>query len=220
MRKRHLQKISFFFISAFALSGIGQSQIQTRIRVQKFEEEIPVCRWTYGGDAGQQQSMFDPGTEWVETFAVRFVDGDSSRLVYKDVEEHLKVADFRKAGWKQGNRNLRRLDSVWFPPMFDAYLYKQDGKYGLMTADGIGVAAPAYDQIIFLYRYYAKEKTWALCPLILVQANRQYALLHYTGFLVTRFCKTVEELADAWLMTKANSFKINQKVDPESLWGY
>ena len=220
MGKRHRQKINLFFILVFVLSGIGQTRAQTQIQVQKFEEEIPVYRWPHGGDAGQRPALFYPGTEWVETFAVRFVNGDSSRLVYKDAKEHQKVTDFRKGDWKQGNRNLRRLDSVWFPPMFDAYRYKQDGKYGLMTGKGVGVAAPAYDRIIFLYRYYEKEKTWALCPLILVQANRQYALLHYTGFLVTRFCKTVEELADAWLMTKANSFKINQKVEPESLWGY
>ena len=104
--------------------------------------------------------------------------------------------------------------------MFDAYLYKQDGKYGLMTENGVGVAAPAYDRIVYLYQYYAAEQTWALCPLILVQANRQYALLHYTGFIVTKFCKTMEELPNAWLMTKANEFKINEKVVPESLWGY
>lgn len=198
------------------LAGIGQAQIT----VQKFEGEIPVCRWTYGGEDGDMSPMFYPDKEWVQTFAVRFESGDSSSLVYKDVNEHRKVIEFRKTDWKQRNRNLRKLDSVWFPPMFDAYLYKQDGKYGLMTENGVGVAAPAYDRIVFLYQYYASEQAWALCPLILVQANRQYALLHYTGFIVTKFCKKIEELPNAWLMTEANEFKINQRVEPESLWGY
>ena len=189
-------KVRMFF--CLMLLGMVLSIGQAQIQVQRFEEEIPICRWTYGGEDGDMSPMFYPDKEWVQTFAVRFESADSSRLVYKDAGEHRKVIEFRNTDWKQRNRNLRKLDSVWFPPMFDAYLYKQDGKYG----------------------YYAAEQTWALCPLILVQANRQYALLHYTGFIVTEFCKTIEELPGAWLMTRANEFKINEKVMPESLWGY
>lgn len=213
-----MRKVRMFF--CLMLLGMVLSIGQAQITVQKFEEEIPICRWTYGGEGGDMSLMFYPDKEWVQTFAVRFESGDSSRLVYKDAGEHRKVMEFRNTDWKQRNRNLRKLDSVWFPPMFDAYLYKQDGKYGLMTENGVGVAAPAYDRIVYLYQYYAAEQTWALCPLILVQVNRQYALLHYTGFIVTEFCKTIEELPGAWLMTRANEFKINEKVMPESLWGY
>lgn len=203
----------------FMLSGLC-GLLQAQVPVQYFEKEIPVYRWTYGGVPGDTSDLFYPDKEWVNVHALVFTDVDSMQLVYRNVKEHQKVVSARASDWKRGSRELRKLDSVYFPPVFGYYLYQQDGKFGLMTAEGTGVASPVYDQIVFLYQYYAPQRQWALCPVLLVHSNRQYALMHYSGFLVTRFCKRVEELPSAYLMNAANGFKINEKVEPESLWGF
>ena len=61
-----MRKVRMFF--CLMLLGMVLSIGQAQITVQKFEEEIPICRWTYGGEGGDMSLMFYPDKEWVQTF--------------------------------------------------------------------------------------------------------------------------------------------------------
>lgn len=205
----------FFLISVFLPVFIG-STCEAQVPIRFYEDCIPAYRWTGNTPVGDTSLLFMPDRGKVTE--VRLIPQPDSVHLYST--DHSRISAMRNdISVQKMAEAFRKADSVYFPPMFGIYLYREDGKFGLMTEDGTGVAAPDYDKIYVLYQYLDFVRSWVLSPVFMVYRNRQYALMDANGFVVTRYCKDPGQLPGAYLITESDMFRIDQRI-PTEYWGY
>lgn len=206
-----------FFIMLPVLTAGSLVRAQVRVRTEIFEGSIPAYRWTKNFPQGDTSALFMPVAEDFGKVPLTFLP-DSVHLI---CPFHFRIEAYRERTWsKKKPEVFSGLDSVFFPPLFGCYLYRDQGKYGLMTEEGAGVAPPVFDSIWVLYQYAASMgKKWVLSPVFMVYRNRQYALMDANGFIVTRYCKDPALLPESYLITGSDQFSLDQRI-PFEYWGY
>lgn len=212
MKRKQLILFVPLVLSAFLIGKDCPAQVPVRF----YEDCIPAYRWNRNVPEGDTSVLFMPDRGKLTEVRL-FPQPDSVNLYSSDHSRVLaKRKEFSKEKMVDG---FKKADSVYFPPMFGLYLYRQEGKFGLMTEEGTGVAAPDYDKIYVLYQYLGFARSWVLSPVFMVYRNRQYALMDADGFIVTRYCKDPAQLPDAYLITGSDKFRIDQRI-PFEYWGY
>lgn len=212
--------MAFCVCTFFFWSFVTQARAQ--VPVVTLEKQIPVHFWTLEIEPWW---LLDAVRDGVETFVEEYhiVDdpaaGSSAGILFASEKRHADAVKSQTGTLKMPGKNLKSGDVVYLPPLFGLHLLKRGDKYGLLTTGGNIVVLPVYDQMAFLY---ANHPEWGsvLLPMLIVYKGGRYALMDPSGFLVSRFCDTEEEIPSAYIVSKANEFKITDTVQPEELWGF
>ena len=147
------------------------------------------------------------------------ISKDSSfAVVFASEKRHTNALKIQSKQLKLPGKNLKSGDTVYLPSLFGIHLFKRADAFGLLTTGGNIVVMPVYDQIAFLY---ANSSEWGsvLLPMLIVYKGGKYALMDPSGFLVSRFCDTEDELSSAYIVGPVNEFKIIDTI-PEKYWGF
>lgn len=198
--------------------------LHARVPYIKLRNQLPMYFWSHkvlpewfsfiSDDKERDQFIKSYGIERVpenrrfdSNFSVRFlyIRKDLDKKSYSDVDAI--PSKKRKAG-----------DKIYQPQLFDVYLIRREGRYGLITSKGNVVIPPVYDQIVFLYGDVPKMGM-VVMPMVLVYKGGKYALMDTNGFFVSRFCDRLEDLPSAYVVSEADRFSIKARV-PDKYWGY
>ncbi|MCM1170185.1 MAG: hypothetical protein NC324_09660 [Bacteroides sp.] len=206
---------------AFLLFGI---RTQAQVSCITLEKQIPIHFW---GQKIEPWWLSDVVKNGVENFVKEHlivddpqaVKDSSFAVVFASEKRHADALKSQSGKLKMQGKNLKSGDAVYLPSLFGLHLLKRGNQFGLLSTGGNIVVMPVYDQIAFLY---ANHPEWGsvLLPMMIVYKGGKYALMDPSGFPVTRFCDMEEELSSAYIVGKANEFKITDTIQPEEIWGF
>lgn len=194
----HRKAVAAYCAIAFFFLGIG-TKAWSQVSYITLENQIPTHFW------GQKIESW-----WWSDIKSSWEDFAKSHLVTDNLKVQSKPLEISE-------NNLTFRDTVYLPSLFDLYLFKRRGAFGLLSTGGNIVVLPVYDRIAFLYT----DSKWGsvLLPMMMVYKGGKYALMDPSGFLVSRFCDTEEDLSSAYIVGPVNEFKITDTI-PEKFWGF
>lgn len=206
--------IAFFFL------GIG-TKAWSQVSCITLEKQIPIHFW---GQKIESWWLSDIKDNWKDFAKDHLIIKDpkaakesSFAMLFASEKRHAEALKIQSEPLEIPGNNLKSGDAVYLPSLFDLYLFKRKDAFGLLSTGGNIVVMPVYEQIAFLYA----DSEWGpvLLPMMMVYKGGKYALMDPSGFLVSRFCDTEEELSSAYIVGPVNEFKITDTI-PEKLWGF
>lgn len=210
----------------FIFPPIGKTTLRAQWASIRLEKQIPIHYWAYKvepwwfSEIGKDKDGLDGFLEEYRLAEDPDRLADSTHVaVFASRERHAFAVKSQSGKRNIPKKKIKQGDVVYSPHVLGLYLTRREGKYGLMTSKGNIVVMPVYEDMAFLYTYTPEWGT-TLLPMLIVYKGGKYALMDPSGFLVSRFCDTEAEIPSAYIVGKANEFKITDTVLPERLWGF
>ncbi len=209
--------LAFFFL------GI-RPEARSQVSCITLEKQIPIHFWGQKIESWWLSDVVKNGVEsYVKEHSIiddpQTVKDSVFVVIFASEKRHAEALNVQAGKLRMPGKNLKSGDAVYMPSLFGVHLFRRGNGFGLLTPSGNIVVMPVYDQIAFLY---TNDSEWGsvLLPMMIVYKGGKYALMDPSGFLVSRFCDTEEELSSAYIVSRANEFRITDTVQPEEIWGF